>query len=279
MIQMKPPWEALAADSVTIHGIPDDESSSFMQGPALAPALIREALHSPANHLVTELGLDLAASDRLVDVGDLEFDDATNRRDQIRSSLLRLLGRGARPLLLGGDHAITYPIVQAMAQTYSDLTILHLDAHTDLYDELDGNRYSHGCPMARIMEEGLVRRLLQVGIRTITPHHREQIERFGVEVIEMRHWRPDVDLHLAGPVYLTLDLDVLEPGMAPGIAHYEPGGMTTREVLNLILGIEVPLVGADIVEYNPQRDVGGITAAVAARFVKEIAGKMLAQPG
>ncbi len=276
---MKPPWEALAADSVAILGIPDDESSSFMPGPALAPALIREALHSPANHLVTELGIDLAASERLVDVGDLEFDDATNRRDQIRSSLLRLLGRGARPLLLGGDHAITYPIVQAMAQTYAELTILHLDAHTDLYDELDGNRYSHGCPMARIMEEGLVRRLLQVGIRTITPHHREQIERFGVEVIEMRHWQPEVDLHLAGPVYLTLDLDVLEPGMAPGIAHYEPGGMTTREVLNLILEIEVPLVGADIVEYNPQRDIGGITAAVAARFVKEIAGKMLAQPG
>ncbi len=279
MIHMTPPWESLAADSVAMLGIPDDESSSFMQGPALAPPLIREALHSPAHHLVTELGLDLAASDRLVDVGDLEFDDTANRRDQIRSNLVRLLDRGVRPLLLGGDHAITYPIVQAMAQTYSNLTILHLDAHTDLYDELDGNRYSHGCPMARIMEEGLVHRLLQVGIRTITPHHREQIERFGVEVIEMRHWRPTVDLNLAGPVYLTLDLDVLEPGMAPGTAHYEPGGMTTREVLNLILGIEVPLVGADIVEYNPRRDVGAITAAVAARFVKEIAGRMLTRPG
>jgi len=278
MISMKPPWDSLPADSVALLGIPDDESSSFMQGPALAPPLIREALHSPANHLVTELGIDLATSDRLVDVGDLEFDEATNRRDHIRENLERLLDRRARPLLLGGDHAITYPIVQALARTYSDLTILHLDAHTDLYDELDGNRYSHGCPMARIMEEGLVRRLLQVGIRTLTPHHREQIERFGVEVIEMRHWRPDVDLNLAGPVYLSLDLDVLEPGIAPGIAHYEPGGMTTREVLNLILGIAVPIVGADIVEYNPRRDVGTITAAVAARFVKEIAGKMLALP-
>lgn len=276
---MKQDWETLAPASVALLGIPDDEHSSFMKGPALAPPLIREALHSPAHHLVTETGVDLAVTERFVDLGDLEFDDSQNRRDQIREALERLLARQSRPLLLGGDHAITYPVVQAMAQSYPELSILHLDAHTDLYDELDGDRYSHGCPFARIMEEGLAQRLVQVGIRTITPHHREQIERFGVEVIEMRHWRPDQQLGLNGPVYLSLDLDVLEPGLAPGISHYEPGGMTPRELINLIQGIAAPLVGADIVEYNPRRDVNSITAMVAARLLKELAGKMIEQLG
>jgi arginase len=166
--------------------------------------------------------------------------------------------------------------VRAYAARYENLNLLHLDAHPDLYDEFEGNRLSHACPFARIMEERLVRRLVQVGIRTINPHQRAQIERFGVEVIEMRDWQPDLELEFDGPVYLSLDLDVLDPAFAPGVSHHEPGGLSTRDVLRIIHNLPAPLVGADIVEYNPTRDLMDITAMTAAKLFKEIVAQMIA---
>ena len=165
--------------------------------------------------------------------------------------------------------------MRAYAKVYDDLSVLHLDAHPDLYDEFEGDRYSHACPFARIMEEGLASRLIQVGIRTMNPHQREQAERLGVEVVDMRHWDPGWQPHFDGPVYLSLDLDVLDPAFAPGISHHEPGGLSTREVIRLIHGLEGTLVGADIVELNPERDIVGLTAMVAAKLLKEIVAKKL----
>ena len=104
----------------------------------------------------------------------------------IENGVGALLEQGKRPVSLGGDHSITYPIVKAFARRYPELTIFHFDAHPDLYDEFEGNRLSHACPFARIMEAGLAKRLVQVGIRTINGHQREQAKRFGVEVVEMR---------------------------------------------------------------------------------------------
>ena len=265
-----------ANSPVILLGVPDDEDSSFMKGPALAPPVIRQALFSPANNLCAENGIDLAEPGLLEDAGDLDFGALTDRREHIYFRTTELIARGNPLIALGGDHAITYPLVRAFAGRYDNLTILHLDAHTDLYDELLGNRFSHGCPMARIMEDDLVDRLVQVGIRTITPHHRDQIERFGVEVYEMRDWQQQ-PLIFGGPVYLSIDLDVLEPALAPGIGHYEPGGMTPRQVIDLIYDIKGWVVGADVVEFNPSRDLGDITATVAARFVREIAARMLDQ--
>jgi arginase family enzyme len=144
-----------------------------------------------------------------------------------------------------------------------------------LYEEFEGDRFSHACPFARIMEEGLARRLVQVGIRTLNSHQRRQAQRYGVEVMEMRSWeagaRPAVD----GAVYLSVDLDVLDPAFAPGVSHREPGGLSVREVLSLVQQMGGGLVGADLVEYNPRQDIGGVTAVVAAKIVKEIAGRML----
>ncbi len=181
-----------------------------------------------------------------------------------------------RVISVGGDHAITYPILRAYAQRHEGLSILHLDAHPDLYEEFEGNRYSHACPFARIMEDGLVRRLVQVGIRTMTPHLREQVERFGVEVVEMKDFGGGMDLGLQGPVYLSVDLDALDPSCAPGVSHHEPGGLFVRDILQLIEDLDAPLVGADVVELNPARDVSDMTAMVAVKLVKEIAAQMLA---
>ena len=247
-----------------------------MRGAAYAPARIREALYSGASNLCAENGLDLGAEPRWQDLGDLKLDGDGHAFEQIEATMADLVERGVCVLALGGDHAITYPIVRAFAGRYESLTLLHMDAHPDLYDEYEGNRLSHACPFARIMEEGLARRLVQVGIRTMNPHQRAQAERFGVEVIDMLRWQPGMRLQFDGPVYLSLDMDVLDPAFAPGVAHHEPGGISTREVIQLIQGVDAPIVGADIVEFNPARDLVGITAMAAVKLLKEISASMLA---
>jgi agmatinase len=261
--------------SVAILGLPWDESSSFVGGAAEAPTHIRQALHSPASNLACEAGVDLATESRFRDLGDLELDTAPEAFDLITETVDLVLSRQARLLGLGGDHSVTYPIVRAYGRHFPRLNLLHCDAHPDLYDEFEGNRLSHACPFARIMEEGLVQRLVQVGIRTMNPHQQAQAERFGVEVVSMHDWTPDHDIEFDGPVYLSFDLDALDPAFAPGVAHREAGGLSTRESLRLIAQLRAPLVGSDIVELNPSRDSQDLTAVVAAKLVKELAARML----
>jgi agmatinase len=172
---------------------------------------------------------------------------------------------------------VTWPLVSAVTERVDDLTIVHFDAHPDLYDSLDGDRFSHACPFARIMEGGRVARLMQFGIRTMNPHQRAQAERFGVEVHELRDWDGTIPA-LSGPVYITVDIDALDPAFAPGISHHEPGGMTTRQLLDSIRQIgagDADVVGADIVELNPRRDVNDMTAMVAAKLTRELLGILL----
>ena len=271
LTQLKPGMVALV-------GVPSDENSSFLRGPAQAPGQIRQTLHSGSDNLCAENGHDLGREPRLLDVGDLTLGPGTWQADGspiITQQIASLLEKEARVLSLGGDHAVTFPIVQAFAAKYPDLTILHIDAHPDLYEEFEGSRVSHACPFARIMEAGLAKRLVQVGIRTLNAHQKAQAKKFGVEIIQMADWQPGMALNLTGPLYLSLDLDGLDPAFAPGVSHHEPGGLTTREVLDLIQAIDVPLVGADIVELNPVRDLVGMTTAVAAKLLKEIAAKLL----
>ena len=254
-------------------GLPYDASSSFLRGSAAAPPLIRKAMWSPASNRFTETGADLTA---LADAGDLSIAESpAQARAEIQSGIEATLAQDLRPIALGGDHSITYPIMRAIARHHAAVTILHIDAHGDLYDEFEGDRFSHACPFARIMEEQLCARLVQVGIRTLTPHQREQIARFGVETIEAQHFaggaRPGID----GPVYVSIDLDGLDPAYAPGVSHREPGGLGTRDVIQMIHALPGPIVGADVVEFNPSQDPNGITAAVAAKIAREIAGRMI----
>jgi arginase family enzyme len=125
------------------------------------------------------------------------------------------------------------------------------------------------------MEEGLAKRLVQVGIRTVNGHQREQAERFGVEFVEMRNWRDDLTLDFDSPVYISFDLDALDPAFAPGVSHREPGGLSTRQAIGVIQRLRAKVVGADIVEFNPRMDPAQITAVVCAKLLKEIAAKML----
>ncbi len=262
----------------TLLGLPYDASSSFLRGPALAPPLIRAQLWSEATNPWSEALIDLSAPGVLADAGDLELPPAGEARGLITAGVAGIYTAGGRVIALGGDHSVTYPVLQAAGTRFPRLTLLHIDAHPDLNDIFEGDRYSHACPFARILEKGLVARLVQVGIRTMSAHQRAQADRLGVEVIDMRAWASGSRAalaSLAGPLYLSLDLDGLDPAFAPGVSHQEPGGLSVREVISLIQELPGPFVGADVVEYNPLCDLGGATARVAAKLVKEIASRMI----
>jgi len=259
----------------TLIGVGYDASSSFLRGAALAPPKIREALRSPAANGWSESGIDVWAEGVVDDVGDLSLPPNGEARGMIEQAVRAIVERGDRPLSLGGDHSITYSTVRGVASRTSNLTVVQIDAHPDLYDEFEGDRYSHACQFARIREEGLAAHLIQVGIRTITGHQRDQAKRFGVDVIDMRRWTRGDRPRATGPVYLSIDLDGLDPAFAPGVSHPEPGGLSVREVLNVVHQLDGPIVGADVVELNPHRDPEGLTAVVASKFVKEIAARMI----
>ncbi|MBZ5496612.1 MAG: agmatinase [Acidobacteriia bacterium] len=257
-----------------IIGLPFDENSSFLTGAAGAPPLIRAALFSEASNLWSENGTNLGDVSLIRDAGDVAAVAGVDLVFLIEESVRVLLDRKLRPIALGGDHAITYPVIRAIARSYAGLTVLDFDAHPDLYDEFQGSRRSHACPFARIMEEGLVRRLVQVGIRSMNGHQRRQAEKFGVEVIEMKDWR-DLLLVLDSPMYISFDLDALDPAFAPGVSHREPGGLSVRQALRAIQTLDAVVVGADLVEFNPRMDAMNTTGVVCAKLLKEIAAKML----
>lgn len=257
-------------------GLPYDASSSYLRGAAEAPPLIRAALRSSAWNAWTEQLRDLAGPDGLSDAGDLSLPATAEAGRQIEAAIAAVLAAGWRPLALGGDHSVTYPILRAVARAHAPLTILQFDAHPDLYDEFEGDRLSHACPFARIMEEGLASRLVQVGIRTMNRHQRSQADRFGVEVIDMDAWLAGVRPSVTGTLYVSIDLDGVDPAFAPGVSHREPGGLSVRDVLAMVHCLQGLVVGADVVEYNPRQDISGVTATVAAKIVKEVAGRMMA---
>ena len=186
-----------------------------------------------------------------------------------------LLSDGYQVISLGGDHSVSFPVIQAHAESIPGLSILHIDAHPDLYENMDGNPYSHASPFARLMERGTISRLVQVGIRTLNAHQREQAQKYNVEIHEMRDLSSVPDIAFDGAVYLSLDLDAMDPAYAPGVSHHEPGGLSVRDVLNIIHTFKGRLIGADLVELNPHRDLHGMTAMVAAKILKEMMGRML----
>ena len=260
---------------ISILGIPLDENSSFIKGTAKAPRLIMDAFHSDASNMFSENGVNCADPNTITDLGDMQLFTGELSMVSIRKTVQKELNHGQKVISLGGDHSVTFPIIQAYSQSYPDLNIFHVDAHPDLYDNFENNPYSHASPFARIMENGLVKRLVQVGIRTLNDHQKEQVERFGVEVIEMRDFDSSISLSFDGPVYVSIDLDGLDPAFAPGVSHHEPGGLSSRELINLIHHMDGQVVGGDIVEFNPDRDINDITATVSAKLLKELIGKII----
>lgn len=260
----------MAARNIILQGICYDEKSSFLRGPAEAPPLIRSIMNNGSANNFTENGVNLDDY-CLIDKGDYSITDYF----EIESIISNNFVQNTPFFTLGGDHSITYPIVKALSKKYSAIDILHIDAHGDIYDEFEGDKFSHACPFARIMEEDLAENLIQVGVRTLNTHQREQTVKFNIDCREIKDHYVDDLKRFTNSLYISLDMDAFDPAFAPGVSHHEPGGLTTRQVLELIHQIETPIIGADIVEYNPRRDVNEITGALAAKMLKEIWGKMI----
>lgn len=259
---------------IALIGYPYDENSSFLKGPAKAPPIIREALFSPSSNLWSELEIEINKN-VLTDFNDVDINSNSEAFEKVEESLNQIFSERLFPICLGGDHFMTYPIIKALSKKYPNLQIIHFDAHPDLYDELDGNRLSHACPFARIMENKLAKKLTQIGIRGANEHQRKQAKRFGVNMIELKNMKKKFNLSFDLPIYISFDLDVIDPAFAPGVSHHEPGGLSTRKAINLIHSIKGNIVGADIVELNPDRDSSGISAMVAVKILKEIAAKII----
>lgn len=261
---------------VAIIGIPYDDKSSYLKGPAKGPQAIREASTSKMINAWTELGVNIETDIKMTDLGDLDvsghFLEVFSR---IEEKIGDILSNGIVPVILGGDHSISYPIVKAFWKKFGDLDILDFDAHADTYEELYGDRYSHACPFARILEDGLVQNIVQVGIRTATGEHRKQADKYNVRMIEMKDYENSLVFDFPNPLYISFDLDALDPAFAPGVSHHEAGGLSTRQVVNIIHHLNADIVGLDVVEVNPDRDKSGITASAAVKVVKEVIGKIV----
>jgi agmatinase len=261
---------------IAVLGVPFDEKSSFLRGAAGGPAAVRKVSTGKCYCGYTELGVNLEEDTVLVDLGDVDTSgDMDKTFALIEKAVAAILGKGAVPIVLGGDHSITYPVLKAFARAHKPLDVLHFDAHPDLYDDLYGDRLSHACPFARIVEDGLAASVVQVGVRAVTATHRAKALKGGVRMIEMKDILDPLHLRFANPVYISFDLDALDPAFAPGVSHHEPGGLTTRQALQVIQSLKGRIVGLDIVELNPTRDPAAITAAAAFKIFKETVGRIV----
>lgn len=255
---------------ITLHGFAYDASSSYARGAAHGPAVIRSVLFSESSSPYSFSGHDVSELIERYDFDPVEGDAAAVRAT-ITDRITATLKDGGKPLSLGGDHSITYPILCAVRDHCGPVNVLHIDAHTDLYDSFEGDRYSHACPFARAVEDGCTATLVQVGLRSVSPEARRFADAHGIIMLGAEQLDEVPFTRLTAPLYVSIDLDGLDPAFAPGVSHPEPGGLTTRDVIGLLNRIDGPLVGADIVELNPERDVNLATAHVAARLVKEVA--------
>lgn len=254
-------------------GIADDSQSSFLGGPASAPGSVRDAYDGRCFNATTELGVDVAA--RVMDLGDLRPApswDASARAYE--AAVAAQLSRGVTPFVVGGDHAVTVPVVRAF-RNLEAVHVVQVDAHPDLYPELDGNPDSHACTGARLLELDHVLSVTQLGIRTMNEIQERQRERFSDRLFihEARALKQEMPrlAHIpeGAPVYITIDIDGIDPAFAPGVSHPVPGGLTTRQALDLVQRGHWKLVGMDVVEVNPSRDVNQQTAILAARLLHE----------
>ena len=260
-------------------GLPCDAQSTFRRGPADAPSRIRLAYDGRCYNATTELGADLAGL--VSDAGDwFPGGSWEETREDYRFRAEELLAGEAVPFFAGGDHAITMPLVEALEVLEEPVHVVQLDAHPDLYPEFDGDRWSHACVGARILEMEHVASLTQIGVRTLNQPQLEVARRHAgrLTILEARDLsiRPSDLSHIpdGAPVYLTVDLDAFDPAYAPGVSHPVPGGVSPRQALALIQEAPWRLVGMDAVEVNPSLDEGDRTAVLAARLLHEAMGRV-----
>jgi agmatinase len=276
MPEYKPWGGALSTEGkpdTVILGVPYDAMSTNRRGAARGPEAIRRASSERSLNPCTEEGASLCEITRLVDRGDIELsEDPERMAEAVRKAVSGILEEGATPLLLGGDHSITAPAVKALSQARGKIDVLYIDAHPDLYEEYDGQARSHACTGYRIATEVEFGRFVQVGVRMPAKGHLDKAKELGIQAITAYHLVTPEELRFENPLYLSVDLDCLDPAFAPGVGNPVPGGLSTRELLDVLKSVSGRIVAADVVEFVPEYDLSEITATAAARLVLEIAG-------
>lgn len=289
----RPHTRELSGVDVAILGVPYDGSTSYRSGTRFGPRAIREQsmLLWGYNNV---LGVDPFKTLKIVDYGDVEVVpvDIVATHQAIERDAAAITSAGTTLLTLGGDHSIALPLLRAHARRHGPIAVVHLDAHPDTWDsEFGGQKYSHGTPFRRAIEEGLIdtQAYLQIGIRgpTAGPQDYADALRLGARMITLdeaitrgipavlQEVRQLVD---ARPVYLSIDIDCHDPAFAPGTGTPEVGGFTSYQVLQLVRGLRgMRLIGGDIVEVSPPFDHSGITSILAANLAFEMLSLLAVQ--
>ena len=257
---------------VVLFGAPFDGTTSFRPGTRFAPTAIRPDSYGLETYSPY---LDLDLEDyALSDIGDIDlpFGNTQKALDLIEETAATLLIDDKKPLMVGGEHLVSLPVIKALSQKYPDLCIIHFDAHTDLREDYLGEPLSHASVIRRAWEIVGDDRIYQFGIRSGLKSEFEwakdhtHLQKFNTDGLA------EVIKTLKGkPVYLTIDLDILDPSVFPGTGTPEPGGITMKELLDALIKLkELPLVGADVVELSPHYDASGISTAAACKVIREV---------
>ena len=289
------PRELAGADAVIV-GAPMDDMVTNRPGTRYGPRAIRNAYDGGGTpqgwHM--DLGVDPFAELTILDHGDAAVvpGDAYASHRAIRSAVRDILSAGAVPIVLGGDHSIAFPDISAVAEAYDrgTLAVVQFDTHADTATEIWGVKWSHGTPFRHLVDDGVIpgRRLIQVGLRGYWPfraewdwarsagvrwHRMEEIHERGISAVMDQVLDEVAD---ADALFLSIDIDVLDPAYAPGTGTPEPGGLTTRELLRAVrkLCLEMSVAGAEVVEVSPPYDHAEITAMAAHRTILEILSAM-----
>lgn len=282
---------------VVILGVPFDDRVSYRPGARFGPRAIREATSTSGAHSLA-LDVEPFAVLDVVDAGDVDIIPAWPERGHAvtHQRVREVMGSGATPVILGGDHSLTWPVLTAIARELAPkrIAMIHFDAHADTADSESGVRAGHGTPMRRLIESGVIdgQALVQVGLRGYWPSP----EVFAWMRAQGMHWHPMTEIEARGIdaviedaiaeatergdlVYLSVDIDVVDPGMAPGTGTPEPGGLLSRELLRAVrrIATAVPLAGMDVMEVSPPYDHAEVTAMVAHRCVLEAISGMAAR--
>ena len=263
-----------------IVGVPFDGTASYRPGARFGPSAIRAASHSLETYS-SFINKDLEGRD-VVDSGDLELSpgDVEGMLDRVESKTNDIIERDMRPIILGGEHTATLGVVRALSKVYPDLMVIHLDSHADFKDEYLGSKINHATVMKRVADTISNDRIIKIGVRSGT---KEELRDAGLEVpIPLDSIRQDWNdiinnIPEGNPIYVSLDLDVFDPSLVPGVGNPEPYGLTWREFIQITRVLTYKnFVGFDVMELTPKYDSTGVSAVVAASVVRDLTLSLLA---
>ncbi len=279
-----PHTQEMAGLDVALLGIPFDGGTSYRSGSRFGPRDVRQnsSLIRPYNPSLQVSPFDVL---KVADVGDVDVNpiNIEDTYGRVEHAIGEILDAKVMPLCVGGDHSLSLPILRAVKKRHGPLGMVHFDSHQDMWDEYFGGKYFHGTPFRRAVEEGLLdtKRVIQIGIRgpvyadtdfDFARQHGIRWVTAGQVAREGLEWVKEQMLVVrGGPVYLSFDIDGVDPAFAPGTGTPEVAGLTSREALELVRAlVGVQLVGADVVEVSPPYDHAGITSMLAANIMFEI---------